>query len=592
MNTSWIPFAVALSLLAAVLWSSVRGRRGGLLVLLQWTMAAMLYLSLFPPLRVSSPQRLTILNHDWQGAKTPIAGPTVALPEAEAHENAERVPDLATALRRHPQATQLHLVGRGLSARDLDAVGTRSLTFSPSPARAGIVSLQLPHTVVRGGDFTVHGRAQASAGARVELRDPADTVMAQAEVDADGDFLLHAPVRVAGTLTVELRLLDRDGQLREQLQLPLQVIDAKPLRLWVLAGAANPELKYLRRWARDAGLTLHTRISAGAGVVLGDPAQTLDASTLRDVDALLLDARQLDALGDAQFERIDRAVRAGLGALVRLDGPLSARSRKRLSDWGFDWGADGGTALVQLEAGNSSEPMPVLHRRAVMPRAEDWVPLWRDAHGTALGAWRARGRGRVAVVTVTDSFQLVLSGHADRHTMLWSQAIAVIGRGIEKDGADASPTDENPAEERRAEDNPAVDLAWPMWQGERTQLCGLREGASLRAPDGQGQVLPVDPATAARRCAAFWPEHAGWYALEQGQTRIRFLVWPADAAAAWRQKRAFDATHARVRDGFDATPANTPYERGPAWPWSVAWLLLAGLIWRMEKARDRATATR
>jgi hypothetical protein len=565
MNMHWIEIAVLLCLGLAVLGAVVRGRRRGLFVLLQVAMAVTMYFCLFPPLRDGASHTLTILNQDWALAHAPDVGPIVVLPEAtRPPEHAERAPDLATALRRHPEATRLHLVGRGLSARDLPAVGDRSLEFSPAPAMSGVVWLRHPQTRARGGDFQVQGQVQGLAKARVELRDPADALLAQGDVGSDGRFDLHARMRVAGTLALSLRLLDEGGQVFKQMPLPVRVIDAKPARVWILSGATNPELKYLRRWARDAGLDLHTRTQAGAGVVLGDGARALDVAQLHEVDALLLDARQVDRLSDSQIEVIDRAVRDGLGVLLRLDEPLSARTRQRLSDWGFRFGPDQGTALVQLDGGTKQAPLPVLHRRILMPLGKDWAPLWRDAHGTALGAWRARGRGRIAITGLDDSFQLVLAGHSAQHGALWSQAIAVIARGITQT---RTPT-----------------IPWPLWQGERASVCGLGEAATIVAPEGQTLALPLDPATGARRCAAFWPEHAGWHVLEQGQERIPFLVWSADTAAAWHHQIKVDAT-ADIATASSHRPHANPAarERGPAWPWFLAWLLLAGLSWRMEK---------
>ncbi len=581
MSAAWIELAVAILLgvgtifASAGLWPiaahSPRTRIG--LVLLQALAALALHWSLFPPERAAAPRTLTILTADWQTAVTPDSPlpdvtPRLALPEAHAPEHTERVPDLATALRRYPQASRIQLIGRGLTPRDWDAARGVAMAFTPSPPTPGVLSMRIPKTLPPGNAFVVHGRVQGLSEARVELRDPSDALAAQTEVQGDGRFELRAQVRGSGTLEFELRLVDQAGQIHEQIPLPVQVTESKPVRLWILAGAANPELKYLRRWARDSGIELHTRITSGAGVVLGDAARALSGENLRDVDAVLLDGRRLDALSDTEVRILDQAVREGLGVIVRLDGSPSQRSRQHLSAWGLALTEDAGTALVQLPGGTRQDPLPVLHRRTVMPEGEDWAALWRDAHGTPLGAWSSLGRGRIALVTLVDSFQLVLGGHPEQHATLWSQAIGRVARG--------------------AAETPQAERPWPIWQDERAQFCGLDDAASIRTPADERVDLIVDPVTGSRRCAAFWPEHAGWHVLEQARGSTPFLVWSTSTAPAWREQRNLDATRARLASDVAGHQDGSTRERGPAWPWFIAFVCLAGLVWRTETSLRRS----
>ena len=55
-----------------------------------------------------------------------------------------------------------------------------------------------------------------------------------------------------------------------------------------------------------------------------------------------------------------------------------------------------------------------LTRRVLRIDGDDAVPLLHDARDRPIATWRALGRGRVAVLTLDDGFQLVLGGHATR----------------------------------------------------------------------------------------------------------------------------------------------------------------------------------
>ena len=557
-----------------------RGARSGgihlaLLLLAQPLLAGLLYLGLFAPLRTIHNETLTVLTDGWEdAAATTMAGTRVVLPEARPYEDAEPVPDLATALRRHPRATRLQIIGGGLEARDLDAARGVALDFDAAPNPVGLVQLTAPAQVAAGGSFSVRGRIAGLPDAVVELHDPAGQRVQRTAIDADGHFLLQGSARAAGVTDYALHVGDVHETLHETLPLPLLVIEPKPIRLLVLAGAPGPELKYLRRWARDAGLKLHTRIDTGAGLVLGDAALAIDATNLRRFDAVLLDVRSLRGLRDAALQALTASVRDGLGVLLRIDTPLSALDRERLRGWGFDVDTGTDTALVQLADAAATEPLPVLTRRLLAITADDTVPLARDAHGQAFGWWRTLGRGRIGLMTLTDSFQLVLTGHAGRHATLWSAAFKHIARPLD---ATAPPS-----------------LSWPIWQHERSVFCGLDEGAEVITPAGDHTALPLDPATGARRCAAFWPHQHGWHLLHQGEAEFPFAVLTVDAGKALRAQRRLAATHALATAAASALrePARS-MQPGAAWPWLLAWLALSGLVWMLERRRlPKLTRTR
>ena len=71
--------------------------------------------------------------------------PRVALPEAAASDGSERVPDLGTALRRHPDVRTLHVVGDGLEARDRDALGKASDALRACAAEDFVARLEVLH---------------------------------------------------------------------------------------------------------------------------------------------------------------------------------------------------------------------------------------------------------------------------------------------------------------------------------------------------------------------------------------------------------------------------------------------------------------
>lgn len=606
-DSRWISAAIIAIVLLATLRLLLQQRRGaGLpplrlvaLLVLQALAGGLLLLALVPPQHTAPRHALTVLTAG--AARAPAAADdastVLALPESSARAGIARVPDLATALRQHPGTERLTLVGDGLAARDRDTPLPAQVKLSLSPAPRGWVDLQAPPITAPGAVFSVRARAQGVPDGRVELLDPAGQVVARAALDERGGARLEGVARVVGRTLFQLRLLDGSDHRVDSLPVPLQVAAPAPVRMLMLAGAPGPEAKYLRRWAADAGVKLQFQASVGAGVSLGDAPVALTPARLAETDVLLLDERSLAALGAAQRNAVQQALPDGLGVLVRSAGPLPDNARRTLRGWGLPVTGNGQAAALKLAGESQAELLPA--RRGPRPPAAEatqWMaeadarshlaevpaleqltlrvagaqPLLQDADGAAIGGWRASGRGRIGLLPVTDSYRAVLAGRDDRHAELWSSVIGLMARPVA-----AAP------EVQVRSDTP--------WAGERVVVCGVATGAQVRRnAEAAPETLIVDPATGTQRCAAWWPRQAGWHELVQGGMRQAVYVFdPADAPALHRQQLR-DSTALRVAGGHGRMSAATQQMPGARWPWLLAFVLVAGLLWWLER---RTTAT-
>ncbi|HEY5805195.1 MAG TPA: carboxypeptidase regulatory-like domain-containing protein [Lysobacter sp.] len=572
------------------------------LLLAQPLCATLLYFALLPP---SLPGEAGTLVVATAGATPATIGAGrggeafVALPEAPPLADVERVPDLATALRRHPGTRRVRVVGAGLEARDRDAVRGLSLEFTASELPRGLVELEAPREVVAGADFVVGGRAHDLRGGFAELIDPGRRRVDRVALPADGRFTLTASPRVPGTASFVVRLRDARQAVVEDVELPLQATAPTPPRVLLLAGAPGPEVKYLRRWVRDAGLSLQTQVSVGGGTQLGDAPVAINAGTLARFDLVILDERAWSALGDGQRAALTDAVNQGLGVLLRVAAALSPTERRRLQALGIAvaGGSDSATVRLAIPArdedairarigpGTRDAPrlhdaalpeVPALTRRDLRIQPGDAVPLLSDDAGSWLGAWRAQGRGRIALWTLTDSYSLVLAGREDLHGEIWSNALATVGRAQARN-------------DLRLEGEPR--------QHQRIALCGVANGASVNVPDGSSVALLRDPATGSRNCAAFWPRGAGWHLLRSselkpgdqkpGERSLSFFVRGPAAAPGLHAGAMRDATSRLVADSAVsvADASAVPGHPGARWPWWLAWLLASAVTWWLERSR-------
>ncbi|MEB1609610.1 carboxypeptidase regulatory-like domain-containing protein [Xanthomonas campestris pv. campestris] len=546
-----------------------------LLLAAQPLLAGLLYPVLLPPPRAGSASELHVASAGTRADQVrPDAAPWVALPEAPALPGVARVPDLATALRRAPGTTALVVHGSGLPARDRDGLRV-PVRLALAPAPTGLVAVSTPPPAAPGERIAISARVQGLPGARVELLDPAGQVVDTATADAAGQVQLRGLARAPGQVLFALRLRDAAGTEHSRVQVPVLIAAVPSARVLLLAGAPQPELKYLRRWASDAGMQVRSQIAVGPGMQLGEGI-ALDAASLDTLDLLVIDQRRLVALGNAQRQGVRAAIGRGLGVLVRTDGPLDAAARAALGELGL--AVTGGSTGIAVPAPRAlaspgaidpaaapadATPLPPLQRRTLQPQQADAVIAARADDGSALGWWRPQGRGRIGIGLIEDSFALVLAGRGDLHAALWAQLFSAVARA----GGSA------PA---------AVQTGWSQ---HRMTLCGAAVDAGVTGPAGTPQALLIDPASGARACAAYWPTTAGWHRLQTGtEHRWLYVRAPGDAPALHTQQTR-DATVAMAAIDTPATlHAPTP-QPGARWPWLLAWLTLAAALWWLERRR-------
>jgi len=562
---------LALGVLAGsvrLLWPSrsattrARPWRTALLLVGQAGAALLLYLAMFPPSTRTTPAALVVITADATEAQLARIEPqarVVALPEAPASAAIERVADLATALRRDPAMERLEIVGAGLPLRDRHAARKSSFEFDPAPLPRGLVELWSPRRVTSGSSWRVSGVINDVPGATVELLDPSQKRVGNAISGDDGRFTLQADARTPGRAQFRLRIRDAAQAVVEEVEVPLLTVAGTPLRLRVLSGAPSPELKYLRRWALDAGVQLQSELALRPGVRVLRSAAPLSADALRELDVVILDERAWQSLGAAGRDTLADALRAGLGVVIRVTGALTERDRRDLQALGFDVRDAELPQTVRLAGVETT-----LTRRPLQVESRDGVPLLRDGRGEPLALWRAEGRGRIALWWLSDSYRLALDGSRAAHGTLWSHALATVSRPR---GA---------REPELVDADPRVQL--------RQVICGLDANAEASVVTPDGARVPLLRESSG--CAAYWPESAGWHALDTGDGELPLYVRAAGEAPGLHAQELRTATAALVANRSQRPAAQ---RKGGApespWPYLLGCLVALGATWWLERSR-------
>ncbi|MEO6688477.1 MAG: hypothetical protein ABIS07_17405 [Dokdonella sp.] len=576
MNATWIIATLLGLALTLGIARALRGARAyrAARIALQSVAAALLYLCLLPPW----------IDEDFTAGELVVLTPgvtetqlealhasalTIALPGSTDQRGIESAPDLGTALRRHPDSRRLRIVGGGLPARDRDAARGLVVDFDAAPLPRGVVEFETQSDIRAGSRWWLRGRVEGVPHGRVELRDPGDQLVANADLDEGGHFLLQAQAKSAGNALFAMRVLDQDGTRVDEVAVPLVARSAEPTKLLLLAGAPDPELKYLRRWAADAGIAIDSRVILTDGVALTEGTATLDADALNKADIAIIDERAWATLDANGKSALKAAVRHGLGLLLRVTGPVSAPVAADWAGLGFVLHPDDAAQTVALtHVLGLANGAPSFTRRSLDVDALDATSLLRADDGAPLALWRAQGQGRVAVWWLADSWRLALAGEHAPFATLWSGVLKTIARA-----------------------RGAAQLVTPSDArvGERAILCAIKPGDVVENEQGNRITLLNDDASS-RDCAGYWPAQSGWHTLISGSRR-----WPFNVRAehdAPSLVRAADARTTRALLGASEPPSTLSVRAKPLprWPFYLAWLAVVATLWWIERAATRSPA--
>jgi hypothetical protein len=325
----------------------------------------------------------------------------VALPEASAPAGVERVPDLATALRRHAGAESLRIVGRGLDRATSTPRARGPSRSSARPPPAGLVELDVPAVVAQGRRFVVAGRADGVAGGSVELRDPGDAIVAGAPLDATGRFALEArarrpPVPRGSACACSTRA----GEPHDDAILRSTCSRRRRCGSACSRAVRAPSSSTCAAGRATRGTRSRRGMSLSPGIELVDAPLELHADALRELDVLVADERGWAAAGAAEREAIVAAARDGMGLALARHGPRAGARRGRMARAraGVSSRRRGG---VHASFGAGPDAPPALALVPLRMSAPEAAPL--AAGDATIGWWRPLGRGRVALWRALDT---------------------------------------------------------------------------------------------------------------------------------------------------------------------------------------------
>ena len=363
-------------------------------------------------------------------------------------------------------AFQLQLFGDGLSKHqwsDVELKNVQAFHHHRSSVRDGVIEPQWRRQLPLGEKLTVIGvyRSQLAQDASLQqnivdaiLYDEFNQEVSKHRVTLGESFSLTTNTKFIGRFNYSLVIKSLKGITLSKETIPFEVT-AKPLaNVLAVQSAPSFETKRIKNWAGEQGaqVVVYTQISKqqflNQQVNIQDGKLKNNANhwsrSLDSFDLALLDARALRTMPSQELERLNVAVRAGLGLLILADEtllddsaikPLSVESRQLLDSFLAPFSV---SSLSDVEARQhsplfvkwqqASAPMALLTLQAKLESSPAVTPLILSADNDWQAAYHQLGAGRVGLSLIVNSNHWVTQGEAQAFGQLWQYLIKSLAR--------------------------------------------------------------------------------------------------------------------------------------------------------------------
>ncbi len=580
--------------LSVAAWRRPDTRRRGARLLAGLLAVAGLWLMAYPPQRtVAEPQAEAILlTDDYQpdtlrallrrfGARTRVWRYALGS-SPQTPNDTPTITSLTTLREKMPALRRLHLLGRGLPAAALPALGAvRLVKHAPAPftgfrAAHWSRTLELGQPLLLEGYFAAGARQPNPVWVRLRVAGAArDSVRLPT---GQGTFRLRYVPKAAGRMVATLSA----GPSRRLLAtepVPVEVVAARPLRVLLLAVTPSFELKFLKNHLAARQHTVAWRAGISRDLTQTEfsnqsptDLSRLTSTLLARYDVVVTEASVLSALTTAEAQTLRTAQRSeGLGLIVLAEsGALPA--------------ALPGRAHVRLVAQSNALNRPQRLNWPDAPQATALVastlalsgaarPLVTVAEsGSVVVAGQRLGLGNVVVSSVPETYPWLLQNAAATYESYWSRLLSAAARPTAT-VAHWTLTDPWP--------RPQLPLTLRLTSAFPTQQPVVLEASSTPLA-----WLPLyqDPQLPEWSTATYWPTAAGWHQIQlPGRATQWFYVF---TTSDWQGPELQRRTQSAIPW---LTSAATPLPKQPrieSWPigWFFAlFVLAAGFLWLEEK---------
>lgn len=472
---------------------------------------------------------------------------------------AQTVSDLSTIKRNLIPPRELVVLGAGLSPQVWQQHPDLEVRFLPSELSDGIQRGNWNQTVTLGNDLRVKG--QAKGGDRISLLDPFGTVVETGLLDEDGAFALSATPVSVGLLIYSLRL-EKQGETLALEPVPVQVSEPQPIRVSLVAGAPNFETKFLKNWAHEAGIAMLVESQLSTDRTRTEWINSDNKFDTTASDLWIMDVGRWRSLSlEDRDVYLSQVATQGKGLLFYGSGleqalPVLANFVLSPTDVDRDYTSEGN--LITLSQRLTATETAI--RQSLVPESDFESDAFYQNHQ----------RGRIGVVSLTNSHQLFTFGLKESYVSFWS---AVVSNML--------PPEQNT--------HFLINTGVKNFVGQRNMICFDTPADSLTLyANGQSNTLPLQLMAFRndQKCLFHWPNNHGWVKLKVGEQNFASYVFDQSQWQIETQGIRTKGTLSVARDSSLSGTNRLGTKPSNRWIWFALFLLLGTVLWWEQKTRQ------
>jgi hypothetical protein len=468
------------------------------------------------------------------------------------------------------------VLGYGLDKSQLAPLKAQQAWFHPSPIETGIVYCNWQQELKEDEQLVVQGSCINKETKPVQIILEGYGVMQDSislPANTRSNFILRSAVKHQGRAVFRLQV-KQGSKLLENNPLPFTTSVSAKTRLLVLSSAPDFEYRFLQNWLGKAGYPSAIRTLTSRDryeqAFINRPQislRNISSNLLDSFDIVLADIAAIDALNETERAVIRQQIATkGMGLLLRADTISQSRFYTQ------------GIALQSIKANTQQTILPKLVNEntplANLPAADptiirinpaltSWVT---DGTGKTLVAASLLGMGKIAVSTLDNTYQWLLSGQNAVYSAYWTTLLQASARQ-ENNHTDIIAGNELYTKEQPVPVNVLhADTLLPTVRANQVSRLSLAQRSVPFLWQG-----------------VFWPSAEGWQELDAADKKRYIYIYNEQDWPMIRAIERIAITRAWARQDSHTF---SPHAGGMVWKkwWFLAlFLLAAGFLWVERK---------
>lgn len=426
---------------------------------------------------------------------------------------------------------QLHVFGFGLMDEEMEKMNHPAIFFHASPT-TGVTTIHWTSVLKRGERFYLQGRINNSFAYPVKIKLSAfqatlDSIMIPAKENKT--FQLSTIPKHTGRSVYNFSVLNKRDTLETAI-VPIEVKEADPLKILIIASSPDFENKFLKNWLADQEyeVVIRTTISKNKfhQQFLNTNAlnvERISVSLLEKFDVIMADASALAAISKQELITLQSAIsQRKKGLIIKADSnslrtsfisgffpvlKIEAIQHQRIS-------LVPGDSMYKLPALDIELPLTI---RAL----QGTQPLVTDQRDRVFVNSVLYGGGKIILTTIPNSFNWALSGNQESYAAFWSELLNT-----------AATTKE-------------MEESWSTYPAlpeiNKPVVISLRtNNASIPIAEVEGATIHLknDPDLSFNWSGTFWPVKEGWQTGVQLNGHI--FYWYSFKKDHWKNVKAYE----------------------------------------------------